>query len=351
MVDDVYLRLREFLDRMPGGFPETESGIEIRILEKLFTPEEAGMALRLNGYPETVPAIAERAGIDETGTAEMLESMARQGSILRMRHQGRPYYMATSFLVGIYEFHLKSMDAEFAGLMSEYEPYLTEFWSKIKTKQLRVVPVGEALETDSEVATYNRIRNMVDKYEDIAVADCICRVERGLHGHQCERPLETCLVFGVAAQYYCENGIGRKISVEECHRILDKAEDAALVLCPSNAQDIVNICCCCACCCGMIRSLRTYERPADHVLSSYRAAIDPELCTLCGTCEERCQIEAVIERDGFMEVDTARCIGCGLCVPTCPENAVTMVRKPVTEVPPANIVEMNLNILKERGLA
>lgn len=33
------LRLREFLNNMPGGYPETESGVELRILEKFFTPE------------------------------------------------------------------------------------------------------------------------------------------------------------------------------------------------------------------------------------------------------------------------------------------------------------------------
>jgi hypothetical protein len=33
------LRLREFLNNIPGGYPETESGVELRILEKFFTPE------------------------------------------------------------------------------------------------------------------------------------------------------------------------------------------------------------------------------------------------------------------------------------------------------------------------
>lgn len=350
MADDVYRRLSAFLDRMPGGYPATDSGIEIRILEKLFTPVEAEMVMRLKPYPEAVTAIAERSGMGEGEAAELLESLAKQGSILRLRVKDEPYYMASSFVVGIFEFHLKSMDAEFAGMMEEYMPFMVELWSNIKTKQMRVVPIGESLSTDSGVATYDHIREMVNKYEDIAVADCICRVEKGLLGHECTRPMETCLVFGVAARYYEENGIGRRISVEECHRILDGAEEAALVLCPSNAQDIVNICCCCGCCCGMIRALRTYERPADHVLSSYRASIDPGLCTLCGTCEERCQIEALVESDGFMEVVEARCIGCGLCVPTCPEEAITLVKKEATGVPPANVVEMNLNILKERDL-
>lgn len=351
MAEDVYSRLREFLDRMPGPFPETETGVEIRILKKLFTPEEAEMLLHLNPYPETAAAVAERAGMDEGKAAEMLESMARQGSIFRVRFNDRPLYMAISFVIGIYEFHLKSMDREFAELMEEYNPYLARSWSGIRTQQLRVVPVGVAVDAAPEVATYDRIRDMVRQYDDIAVADCICRVERGLLGHECERPMETCLTFGFAAKYYHENSMGRKISQDECLEILDRAEEAALVLSPSNTQDLSNICCCCECCCGVLRALRTYERPADHALSSFQATIDPDLCDTCGTCLERCQMEAVIEGDEFMEVDLTRCLGCGLCVPTCPEDAVSLVPKPAAEAPPANIVEMNLKMVEERGLA
>ena len=39
--DEVYLELREFLDRLPGGFPATDIGVEMKILRKLFTPEGA----------------------------------------------------------------------------------------------------------------------------------------------------------------------------------------------------------------------------------------------------------------------------------------------------------------------
>ena len=351
MSDDVYVRLREFLDGLPGGFPATESGVELKILERFFTPEEAEMEMNLHNFPETVAAIAERAGMDEGRAAELLESMARQGSIFRIRTEDQVMYMAMSFLVGIYEFHLKSMDRELAELLEEYLPHVTESWTGGVTKQLRVVPVEAAVDASKEVATYDSIREMVKGYDDIAVADCICRVEHGLLGNECERPLETCLVFGFAADYYAENGIGRKISQEECQEILGKAEEAALVLCPSNAQNFVNICCCCSCCCGMLRGLSTLERPADEVQSTYRAVIDPDECTACGTCLERCQITAIVEGDDYMEVDEARCIGCGLCVPTCPADAVVMAPKEGVEAPPANVVEMNVRILQDRGLA
>ncbi len=86
------------------------------------------------------------------------------------------------------------------------------------------------------------------------------------------------------------------------------------------------------------------------MLSPYQARIDAESCNACGTCLERCQMEAIIEGDD-MEVDTARCIGCGLCAPTCTEEAISMQAKAGLEMPPANILEMNESILRDRGLA
>lgn len=352
MSEEVYQRLREFLDRLPGGFPATESGVEIRILERYFNPEEAELVMQLQPFPEPVPAIAARLGMDEEEAAERLESLARSGGIYRLRFGDQPpMYMAMQFLMGIYEFHLKAMDPELAALGQEYFPYLSRFWSTVPTKQMRVVPVGAAVDTASAVATYDLARELVRQQDLIAVADCICRKERELLGKGCSHPMENCLTFSFAAQYYIENGIGRRISVEECLAILDEAEREAMVLAPTNAQVISNMCICCGDSCNMLRGLKAFERPADHAVSSFRAAIDQEACSACGVCLERCQMEAVLETDEYMEVDPARCIGCGLCVPTCPEEAVTLVLKEGAAEPPANLLDMQSRMRSERGLA
>jgi Na+-translocating ferredoxin:NAD+ oxidoreductase subunit B len=351
MPDDVYIRLRDFLDGLPGGFPATESGVELKLLERYFTPEQAELAMQLRNIPEPVSAIAERVGMDESELAEKLETMAREGSIYRVRMGGQPYYFALQFLIGIYEFHLKAMDRELSELLSEYLPNLIGEFEKVPTKQLRVVPVDAAIDTTTAVATYDSAREMVKAESVFAVADCICRKERQLLDQGCEHPMEGCLTFGLAAQYYIENGIGREISLEECLAILDRAEKNAMVVAPSNSQAIMNICTCCGDSCNMLRALKTYERPADHALSRYRASIDPEVCSACATCLDRCQIEAIVGGDDHMEVDTARCIGCGLCVTTCPSEAVSMVAKADVGEPPANFIEMQMRIAADRGLA
>jgi len=58
MGDDIYERLRGFLDTLPTGFPTTPTGVELRILKKLFTPEEAELTMNLRSEPEGLSQIA-----------------------------------------------------------------------------------------------------------------------------------------------------------------------------------------------------------------------------------------------------------------------------------------------------
>ena len=44
--------MREFLDTLPAGFPAAPSGVELKILKKLFTEEEAALTMQLRNDPE-----------------------------------------------------------------------------------------------------------------------------------------------------------------------------------------------------------------------------------------------------------------------------------------------------------
>ena len=57
---DVYRELQKHLDKMPVGYPATESGIEIKILKHLFTPEQVKIALKLNFMAEPFSKIYRR---------------------------------------------------------------------------------------------------------------------------------------------------------------------------------------------------------------------------------------------------------------------------------------------------
>ena len=349
MSEEIYQKLRERLDNMHGPFPATPGGVEIKILKKLFTPEEANIAVHLSHLPEPVSAIADRVGMDESALEKKLDSMALQGSIMRARLGDKSFYFAIPFVVGVYEFHLNSLDRELAELIEEYMPHLHRKWNVSRTKQMRVIPVASSVPAKLKIEPFLQARELIKSSDKLAVAECICRKEKGLLGHKCERVHETCLTLGNGADLYITNSMGRKISREEALKILDLAEENALVLCPSNAQDITNICCCCSCCCGVLQSLKAQPKPAAEIDSAFQARIDKDLCSGCGECMERCQMEAIKEGDEY-EVNLDRCIGCGLCVSTCPTEAITLVMKPEQVVPPKGYLDTSIAILKERGI-
>jgi NAD-dependent dihydropyrimidine dehydrogenase PreA subunit len=351
MSEDVYTRLREFMDKMPIGYPETPTGVEIKILKKLYSPNEAELTMKLKTEPEEVPAIAKRIGMEEKELAEKLEDMAQKGLIFRFRSGDKRLYQAFQFIVGVYEFQLKRLDKEFCELFEEYLPYMGMNMASVQTRQLRVVPVESAVGKGGTVESYNQIRGLVKQQEVLCVQDCICRKEQGILGNPCEKPKEICFGFGDLAQYTIDNGGGRQIDVDECLKLLDKAEEAGLVLQPTNAEELQWICCCCSCCCPVLKIAKMTPRPQDLVESYYEAKIDPDECTACGDCIERCPMDAIQEGDNVSEVVDGRCIGCGLCVSVCPVEAISLEPKPGMEGPPKDMWDMLNRIATERGVA
>jgi len=351
MHEDLYTRLREYMDKMPGGYPTTDTGVELRILKKLFTPDDAAFLLKLNREPEDAATVAKRIGMDEGSAGERLEEMSRRGLIFRKHEGGKVFYNPISFLVGVYEFQLYRMDRELVELWEEFAPYLGMSLAPLLNKQLRVAPVNSAVERMPAVATYNRIRDLVSEQSTIAMTPCVCRKKERLMGkNTCQRPEELCFSFGPFAQYIIENGLGKSLTSDETLKLLDLAEESALVLSPSNSQELAFLCCCCGCCCTILSQLKLIPNPADYVQTDYQARIDAESCTACGVCPERCQIDAIKENNGSMQVDPARCIGCGLCVSTCTAEAITLVLKENPKVPPKDFEELLERLAEERGV-
>jgi electron transport complex protein RnfB len=329
MAKDVYKKLAERLDNLPGGFPSTRNGVELRILRQLFTPEEAGLALHLNMVPEEVQVIARRAKISQEETASRLEKMAKKGLIYRLEYDKKPMkYMAAQYVIGIWEFHVNDLNPELIKDMNEYIPTLLNLDTWKKAPQLRTVPVGQSIPTRLEALPYEKAEELVRAHEKFLVAPCICRREHKMMGKGCNKPEESCLILGRGVDYYKRNGLGRTIDLKEALEILRRADRAGLVLQSSNAQKIMNICCCCGCCCRVLKTIKRHPRPSSIISSPFQAHAEPETCEGCGVCVERCQMEALTLKDDKVALDLNRCIGCGLCVTTCPTDSLTLVRKP-----------------------
>ncbi|WP_457551142.1 indolepyruvate ferredoxin oxidoreductase subunit alpha [Desulfobacula sp.] len=351
-MEDVYKKLAVHLDNTPSGFPETETGVELRILKQLFTKQEATLALSLVLMPESVETIAQRAQKDPEKIEPLLIEMGKKGLIIHINRNGINTFMLLHFVVGIWEYQVNRLTKELIKDFNEYVPYLIKDQYKNKTQQLRVVPVAKAINTELNIMDYEQVGNIIKSQSKILVAPCICRKEHDIMGKGCGKLSETCLVFGGGAYIYESRGIGRTISQEEALDIAKEAVKQGLVPQPSNAKKPLNICFCCDCCCQILKNIKNFEAPAKIVSSNFQAHVDPDECTGCFACQEICPMNAIDTNEDISLVNLNRCIGCGLCVTVCEFDAISLKDKKQMEriEPPANLVETYMNIAKEKGL-
>jgi electron transport complex protein RnfB len=237
MATDVYERLARHLDNLPPGYPSTDSGVELRILRRLFTPEEAELAQHLTLIPEAARVVARRAKLPVEEAAQRLEDMLEKRLIHASVREGYPNrYQASAFVVGFWEGQVDRLDLE---LVQDFEEYLPtaldpDLWQK--APQLRTVPVGESISAQTEVMLHEQAEELVRSHDTFAVANCICRQEMHILGEGCDKPLQSCLALGRAAESTVRVGRARVISQEEAVMLLRQAEETGLVLQPSNTQ-------------------------------------------------------------------------------------------------------------------
>ncbi len=353
MSDEIYRRLANLLDTLPNGFPKTRSGIEIKILKKVFTPDEAELFCDLKLKPETADQIAKRTGRPLEGLEDKLIAMRQRGEIQGYRYDGAWMFKLIPWIVGIFEFQLDRMDREFAQLCEEYSPYWGRQSLRYGPKLMQVVPVEKEIPAKQEALTYQQVSNLIEKAVSFMVVECICKKSQGLLDHPCKKPLEVCLAMAPIPGVFDNHPMGgRVIDRDEAYAILRKAEEAALVHLTYNVENGHHyICNCCGCCCGMLRAVAA--SPFSVVNSHYFAEIDPDACSGCGICaDERCQVRAIKQEGDTYTVIREKCIGCGLCVTTCPSKAVRLIHKDAKDLvyPPRDDVAWLEERARQRGV-
>lgn len=331
----VFERLAATLDSLPNGFPRSQSGIELQLLRKIFSPDEAELFCDLRLARETVEEIAIRTGRPLEGLAEKLDAMWWKGQIERHGKDGDIRYNLVPWILGIYEYQLRSMDEEMARLHVKYIKSVGPYFLAKKPQMMQVVPVEREVSPANRALPFAQVSAILEKSRSFAVNQCICKKQMRLIGKGCDRPQEVCMVLSETEGYFDDHPMGgRVIGREEAYDIVRVAEENALVHMTGNVRDgHVFLCNCCGCCCLQLIAARFGVK--ETVNSHYYAVIDQSLCTGCGTCSDsRCQVAAIELLDGARKVVRDKCIGCGLCASTCPSEAIRIVRKDDAEITP-----------------
>jgi Na+-translocating ferredoxin:NAD+ oxidoreductase subunit B len=342
MTDDlIYKKLAKVLDTLPNGFPATETGLEIKILKKVFSPAEADLFCDLRLTFETPQEVSERTGRPIEGLAQLLEAMWNHGQLFGVDFVEVKVFKMLPWAFGIYEFQIKRMDKEFAKLCEEYAPFFAKQFFKHTPHLMQVIPIEKEIENNQAALPYEQVSTIIENGQSFAVNECICKKEKHLLDNPCDKPLEVCMGIAPVPGIF-EAGSpwgGRVISKDEAYEILKKSEEAGLVHLTGNVQNgQIYICNCCGCCCGVLSSVNKYGF-SEGVNSHFYAVIDEALCISCGVCaDERCQVNAIEEKEDSYQIIQNKCIGCGLCISTCPEEAITLYRKEEKDcvTPPIN---------------
>ncbi len=334
-----YKQLAERLDALPNGFPPTEDGAELRVLEKLFTPAQATLAAQLRLTPETPAQIAARIGGDSAALRVQLKEMVRRGLVGAARGEGGLGYHVLPFVVGIYEMQAGRLDAELARL---FEEYYQRAFGKMLTAQPqvhRVIPVGKTVAREIDVQPFESAADIVNSARAWGVVDCVCRTQKKLIGEPCEHPLDVCMVLSETPNAFAAAPAIRALSQAEALATLRRAAEAGLVHSVSNNQQgLWYICNCCTCSCGILRGMADLGIANVVARSAFVCQVDDAVCIGCELCVPRCQF-AALTVDGSARVDEMRCVGCGVCVLVCDQDALRLMRRPAEQVLPPPLTE------------
>jgi Na+-translocating ferredoxin:NAD+ oxidoreductase subunit B len=358
--DKIYRKLQKHLNKMPVGFPRTFTGVELRILQYIFSLREAEAALYMGHNFETFESIYGRTDKNKFSRDEfkaLLEAMEEKGSIFGKYGKKEKQYALHPLIVGLIEMQHWHLTSGFFLDMRKYavQRYLAEFLTTAMP-QMRVIPVEKSVKPEHAIATYDEIRDIVDRAKGkIGIIDCLCKKGKDLLGSPCKATdrREVCMFFRDfydKAKHYNWD-YGRQISTKEAFEILDQNEKDGLVLMPSTSREPEFVCSCCNCCCGVIDMVGSVPRSADFVASNFYAVLNTEVCNACGKCFKRCQMGAIkMDPTGkkAVSINGKKCIGCGLCVTTCKTNSLKLKKKENEFIPPKDHEELYEQIMKNR---
>jgi Pyruvate/2-oxoacid:ferredoxin oxidoreductase delta subunit len=345
MEEQVYQELCQKLTKRGGRYPAMDIPEFYVVIKELFTPQEAAVFNAIPKDYQPAETIAVNLGRSEQEISTILETMADKGLVLAGALGDTSFYGITP-LDNIFDFQFMrgtgtDWDKNLARLIHDFKRAVDDAKGPPirKYPTTRVIPVDRKIKVGNTVHTYQQVASYIEKYDPLAVSTCYCRQEAKLFDESdiCSKPFETCMTFGMAAQFIIDRGIGRKISKEEATEILKQSEDSGLVHCSLNRQEIDFLCNCCRCHCVILDTALLQPKPGIMLNSGFYPTWNPELCEACETCIENCPTSALaMGNENLPAVNLDLCIGCGVCATGCPEEAIDLIERQEIQIPPVD---------------
>lgn len=195
-----------------------------------------------------------------------------------------------------------------------------------------LVPVDGSLGRGVEIMPYESIIELVKRAKVGQIWPCSCKSFRPSDDHI---PRGTCMLIAEVASLddsitkYPDTGY---MVAEDILNKLKEFEDIGLVhqiMCVSSPQGrkMYVLCNCDNKACVPMYIKTKYDIPMVRASGFVCEQTELEKCVKCGKCAARCYFGAITYIDGLPVLDENKCMGCGLCVTTCPSKIRQMKRK------------------------
>ena len=290
--------------------------------------EEEARFLLAAAPPATVEEIAQKAGIPLEKAEKMVRPLFVKGLLYKSKKPGeQKYYRLRNFV----QFHdgtvlTPDISQEYLDKWKEFEevemPVYHEMSRKAGAKPfMRVIPVNVTVDPNPQIMVFDDITKMIEEAKVIAVTNCSCRTIKPVP----DVPLRVCMQLDKAATYAIDRGTGIELTKQEAVDLIKMCEEKGLVHTAANHRGLgYMICNCDRDSCGNWpdkKYAKSFTAPSRFI-----AVVNPESCSSCETCVDRCFFDAISMdgEDGTALIDEEKCMGCGLCQVTCPEEAIRL---------------------------
>ena len=363
-----YQSLSDRLNLFPQGAPPSE--LLFRILEVLFTRDEAALVALLPIKPFNIAAAAKVWQKPAAESQKILEALASRGMLLDMEMRGEQIFALPPPMAGFFEFSMMRIGNGFdqkllAELFYQYlnveEDFVRNLFTGGETQLGRVFVNEKALAGDSTIMVmdYERASEVIHTASQMGIGACYCRHKMQHLGKACAAPMDICMTFNGTAQSLIKHGIARPVDAREGMDLLDQAMEHSLVQCGENVQNQVSfICNCCGCCCEAMLAAKRFAVLNPIATTNFLPAVSIEACNGGGKCVEACPGEAMAlvaaadphkPKRKKARLDETLCLGCGVCVRACPQKSIALRARPQRVLTPVTTAHRAVLMAIERG--
>jgi electron transport complex protein RnfB len=350
------MNVNEAYGELAGRHGYRDSARYRRILEHLMSPQEAQLASLL---PKKYEDLAKELGADVASVKGEVQELYQKGVVFA---RGPENLEESSFALAVVQLHditMCSFDVDAARdrqlfdlwddfCVNEWDPDQVASWQRGAQPQGRIVPAYKAILDSPEVLPWEDMRQIIDSARSIAVTYCTCRRRKGAVGKRCKSSHDMVdIQFNLSAEYLISRNAGKRVTAEEAMAVVDECEELGLLHTCENSTRMRprwGMCNCCTDCCMIYEPLNRFQVPVTVCVakSRYEARVDEDLCDGCENCTAWCRFDAIemVQRagseNGKAVVDSAKCMGCGVCVLKCETQALRLdLVRPVEHIPDA----------------